>query len=74
MVFATGVPRSSESASLEDPTVGICLGPYGGPRGGALSYQRGTYVEDVTCVYTVTPSIPKWDGGVPPGEGHPHLP
>ena len=23
-----------------DPTVGLCLGPYGGPRGGAVSYNR----------------------------------
>ena len=26
------------------PTVGLCLGPYGGPRGGAVSYERGTPV------------------------------
>jgi len=25
-------------------TVGLCLGPYGGPRGGAVSYERGTPV------------------------------
>ena len=24
--------------------MGICLGPYGGPRGGAVSYERGTPV------------------------------
>jgi len=24
--------------------VGICLGPYGGPKGGAVSYERGTPV------------------------------
>ena len=26
---------------LEDPTVGICVGPYGDPRGGAISDERG---------------------------------
>ena len=29
-----GVPRSSENAFPWDPTVGLCLGPYDGPRGG----------------------------------------
>jgi len=29
---------------LLDPAVGLCLGPYGGPRGVAVSYQRGTPV------------------------------
>ena len=29
-----GVPRSHKSAPPEDPTVGLCLGHYGGPRGG----------------------------------------
>jgi len=28
---ATGVPRSKETATPWDPTVGLCLGPYGGP-------------------------------------------
>jgi len=28
----------------QDPTVGLCLGPYGGPRGWAFSYERGTPV------------------------------
>ena len=29
----------------QDPTVGLCLGPYGGPEGvGAVSYERGTPV------------------------------
>ena len=32
----TGVPRSEETAPHSDPTVGMCLGPYGGPRGGGL--------------------------------------
>ena len=29
----TGVPRLSETASYWDPTVGLCLGSYGGPGG-----------------------------------------
>ncbi|KAJ1478951.1 hypothetical protein T484DRAFT_2910247 [Baffinella frigidus] len=40
----TGGPRSVESASPWDPTVGLCLGPYGGPRGGVVSHERGTPV------------------------------
>ena len=32
--WRTGVPRSLEIASFQDPTVGLCLWPYGGPRGG----------------------------------------
>ena len=32
----TGVPRSSETAPPQDPTVGQCLGPYDGPGGVAL--------------------------------------
>jgi hypothetical protein len=40
---ATGVPRSQETAPPWDPQVGLCLGPYGGPRKrGAFSYERGT--------------------------------
>ena len=27
-----------------DPTVSICVGPYGGPMGSAVSYERGTPV------------------------------
>jgi len=30
---------------VEDPAVGLCLGPYGGPRGVGVSYERGTPVE-----------------------------
>ena len=42
----TGVPCSYETAPPYDPTVGICLGPYGGLRGGgAVSYERGTPVK-----------------------------
>ena len=28
----------------QDPTVGSCLGPYGGPRGVQVSYEQGTPV------------------------------
>ena len=39
-----GVPRLHENAPPYDPTGGLCLGPYGGPRGGDVSYERGTPV------------------------------
>ena len=29
--------------------MGLCLGPYGGPRGLSLSYERGTLVHRVGC-------------------------
>ena len=29
---STGVPRSEEAAPTQDPSVGLCLGPCGGPR------------------------------------------
>jgi len=32
----TGVPRSKETASPQDPMVGLCLAPFGGPGGGGL--------------------------------------
>ena len=31
-----GVPRSKETAPPEDPTLGLCLGPYSGPMGWEL--------------------------------------
>ena len=31
---AGGVPRSKETAPFEDPTEGLCLGPFGGSMGG----------------------------------------
>ena len=34
--LATGLPRSNETVPPWDPTVGLCLGPYGGPGGGGL--------------------------------------
>ena len=41
---ATGVPRSQETAPPQDPRVGLCLGPYGGPKEVGVSYKRGTPV------------------------------
>ena len=41
-MWSAGVPRSQETAFPQDPAVGLCLGPFGGPRGGAVSYERGT--------------------------------
>ena len=35
----SGVPRPP---TPQDPTVGLCLGPYGGPDGEAFTYVRGT--------------------------------
>ena len=32
--YSTGVPRSQENASPQEPTLGIWLGPYRGPRRG----------------------------------------
>ena len=32
-VAATGLPRLQETAPPEDPTVGLCLGSWGGPKG-----------------------------------------
>ena len=38
---------TSGSAPQNGPTVGLCPGPYGGPGGGAVSYERGTPVNTV---------------------------
>ena len=43
--MVTGIPQSSETALPKDHTVGLCLEPYGGPRGVAVSYERGTPAE-----------------------------
>ena len=32
--YGTGAPRPQETASPQDPTAGLCLGPYGGSEGG----------------------------------------
>ena len=46
LVSRTGEPHSQEADFPYDPTVGLCLEPYGGPRrgGGAVSYERGAPV------------------------------
>jgi len=36
--------EGGETAYPWDPTVALCLGPYGRPRGGAVSYERSTPV------------------------------
>ena len=41
----TGVPLGG------DPTVGLCLGPYGPPRVWAFSYERGTPVTRVGTLW-----------------------
>ena len=38
--LSTGVPRSYETAPPQDPTVGLSRGPYGSPRGRAVSYVQ----------------------------------
>ena len=46
---ATGVSGSYETAHPKT----LCLGPCGGPRGVAVSYERGTPVEEGTAPITV---------------------
>jgi len=43
-LYPTGVPHLQENAPPRDPTVGLCLGSWGGPRGWAFCYWRGTPV------------------------------
>jgi hypothetical protein len=52
----SGVPRSYETASPKAPTVGLCLGPYAGPRGEGHSYERGTPVHDMCESYNILAS------------------
>ena len=42
---APGVPRSCETPTPQDPTVGLCLRHYGDPKGVSVSYERGTPVK-----------------------------
>ena len=49
-----GVLGSYKNAPSQDPTVGLCLGAYGGPRGLAFSCEQG---------------IPARGGGAGFGEG-----
>ena len=37
-----GVFRSKTTPPPWDPTVALCLGAYGDPRGAGVSYERGT--------------------------------
>ena len=39
--LSPGLPGSQETAPPEDPTEGLCPGPYGGPKWGDVSYERG---------------------------------
>ena len=43
---------------LQDPTVGLCVGPYGGPRGGGGSYERGTPVAPFQSIWSHRFSAP----------------
>ena len=59
-----GVPRSKETAPPQDPPVGLCLGPYGGPRGGGVvSDERGTPVVCVTSLVIPADSSSSLNGG-----------
>ena len=40
----TGETRSKETPPSQDPTVALCLGTYGAPRGVGVPYERGTHV------------------------------
>ena len=60
MAYSTGVPRAKETAAPEGPTVCLCLWPYGGPRGRAFSYERGT---PVTTQWTTKAPPPQMGGG-----------
>ena len=64
-LLRTGVPRSRERASLQDPTVGLCLRPHGGLGGEAVFLERGTLVMKKKCVYVRSNAT--W----PPGTGLP---
>jgi hypothetical protein len=43
----TGASRAQKNALLFDPSVGLCVGSYAGPRGWVVSYDRGTPVQVV---------------------------
>ena len=46
----------------KDPTAGLCLGAYGGPRGVAVSYERGTPVEVRTLRGPISILVPNLPG------------
>ena len=68
--LSTGVFCSYENTFPQDPQVGICLGPYDSPRGGASSHEQGASV--FGCVG------PSWLFQVghfdPPRDDEPHVP
>ena len=41
-----------------DPTLGVYLGPYGGPKGGGFSYEPGTPVREMPARGREATSIP----------------
>ena len=51
-IASTGVSRSYVTAPPEDPTVGMCPGPYESLGGGAVSYEQGTPVVESHVVVT----------------------
>ena len=46
-----------------DHTVRLCLGPYGGPMGVAISYKRGTPVRRVDAAVRTAPNMGVVQGG-----------
>jgi len=48
----TGIPRSYEIAFPWGPAVGLCLGPYDGPEGGA-----GGLMSEVLLYWSVSPPL-----------------
>ena len=57
--LTTGVPRSQKNAPTKDPTVGLCLGSYGGHRGVAVSYERGIPTTRLRQVRAIPGMMPK---------------
>ena len=49
MTLPTGVPQLQENAPPWDPTVGLCPGSWGVPRGWVFSYGRGAPVASVVA-------------------------
>ena len=45
------------NAPPSDPTVGLCLGSLGGPRGVGVSYEQGTPVNDSHFVVAPNPEV-----------------
>ena len=51
----TGVPHLQENTPPWDPTLGLCLGSKGVPRGMVFSYGRGTPVRGGVSVHSASP-------------------